>query len=252
MTAAFELSGKVALVTGGGTGIGRSIAGALAAAGADVIVCGRRMAVCETACAELRAAGFAAVARQCDVSEPAQVDAMVDALVERFGRVDILVNNAGIGGAAKSVLELEFSQWQHTLAVNLTGTFLCSRAVGRHMVRHGRGKIINIASIGSFLPLPHSADYCASKGGVMMLTRAMALELIRHGVHVNAICPGYIETELNGDTIGRVAAHVHRRVPAGRIGHADDVGGAAVFLASAASDYMVGASIVIDGGVLLR
>lgn len=253
MAEAFDLRGRVALVTGGGSGIGRGIAAALAAAGADIVLCGRRLAVCEAACEALRkAAGVETMACRCDVSESAQVEAMVGAVVARFGRIDVLVNNAGVGGAARSFLEIELSQWQRTLAVNLTGAFLCSQAVGRHMVRQGRGKIINVASVGSFLPLPHSADYSASKGGLMMLTRAMALELIRCGVHVNAICPGFVETELNGDTIRKMAAEVHRRVPAGRMGRVDDIGGAAVFLASAASDYMVGASLVIDGGVMLR
>lgn len=253
MSKPFDLRGRLALVTGGGSGIGRGIAAALAAAGADLVLCGRRIAVCETACAELRdAANIGAFAYQCDVGEPGQVEAMVEALIARFGRIDILVNNAGIGGAAQSVLEIDLSQWQRTLAINLTGAFLCSQAVARHMVRQGRGKIINVASVGSFLPLPHAADYCASKGGLLMLTRAMALELIRHGVHVNAICPGFVETELNGDTLRKMAAEVQRRVPAGRMGQIHDIGGAAVFLASEASDYVVGAHLVIDGGVMLR
>lgn len=249
---AFDLSGRVAIVTGGGRGIGLGIARALASAGARLLLCGRHLETCETACAALRADGVDATPWRCDVSRAHEVEDMVAGAMDRYGHIDILVNNAGIGGAAKPALELSLEQWQETLAINLTGTFLCAQAVGRRMVRQGSGKIINIASVGSFIALPCSLDYSASKGGVLMLTRALALELIRHNVHVNAICPGYVATDLNGETLDRVAANVKRKVPAGRVGICDDIGGAAVFLASSASDYMVGASVVIDGGVMLR
>lgn len=252
MNAAFDLSGKLAIITGGGSGIGRGIARALAKAGADIALCGRRLSVCETACAEIRQTGVAAEAFRCDVSQQNEVEAMVAAVIERFGRIDILVNNAGIAGAAQPFLDITLEQWRQTIDINLTGMFLCSQAVGRHMVREGHGKIINVASVGSFLPLPCSADYSASKGGVMMLTRAMALELIRHNIQVNAVCPGYIATELKQDTIERVAEKAARKVPAGRIGRSEEVAGAVVFLASSASDYMVGSSVVIDGGIMLK
>ena len=252
MNAAFDLSGKLAIVTGGGSGIGLGIARALAKAGADIALCGRRLSVCEKACDEIRAAGVKAEAFRCDVSQQNEVEAMVAAVIERFGSIDILINNAGIAGAAQPFLDIALEQWRQTIDINLTGMFLCSQAVGRHMVRERRGKIINIASVGSFLPLPCSADYSASKGGVMMLTRAMALELIRHNIQVNAICPGYIATELKQDTIDRVAEKAARKVPAGRIGRSEDVAGAVVFLASSASDYMVGSSVVIDGGIMLK
>ncbi|RIK95011.1 MAG: hypothetical protein DCC73_01085 [Proteobacteria bacterium] len=252
MNAAFDLSGKLAIITGGGSGIGRGIARALAKAGADIALCGRRLSVCETACAEIRQTGVAAEAFRCDVSQQNEVEAMVAAVIERFGRIDILVNNAGIAGAAQPFLDITLEQWRQTIDINLTGMFLCSQAVGRHMVREGHGKIINVASVGSFLPLPCSADYSASKGGVMMLTRAMALELIRHNIQVNAVCPGYIATELKQDTIERVAEKAARKVPAGRIGRSEEVAGVVVFLASSASDYMVGSSVVIDGGIMLK
>lgn len=252
MNAAFDLSGKLAIITGGGSGIGRGIARALAKAGADIALCGRRLSVCETACAEIRQVGVAAEAFRCDVSQQNEVEAMVAAVIERFGRIDILVNNAGIAGAAQPFLDIALEQWRQTIDINLTGMFLCAQAVGRHMVRERRGKIINVASVGSFLPLPCSADYSASKGGVMMLTRAMALELIRHNIQVNAVCPGYIATELKQDTIERVAEKAARKVPAGRIGRSEEVAGAVVFLASSASDYMVGSSVVIDGGIMLK
>lgn len=252
MNATFDLSGKTAIVTGGGSGIGLGIARALAKAGADIALCGRRLSVCEKACDEIRAAGVKAEAFRCDVSQQSEVEAMVAAVIERFGCIGILVNNAGIAGAAQPFLDIPLKEWQQTIAINLTGMFLCAQAVGRHMVREQRGKIINVASVGSFLPLPCSADYSASKGGVMMLTRAMALELIRHNIQVNAVCPGYIATELKQDTIERVAEKAARKVPAGRIGRSEDVAGAVVFLASSASDYMVGSSVVIDGGIMLK
>lgn len=252
MSVTFDLTGRVAIVTGGGSGIGLGIARALAGAGARVALCGRRLVVCEAACEAIRAAGSEAAAYRCDVTQRAEVEAMVDDVVARFGRVDVLVNNAGTGGAARLFLDIEPAQWQETIAINLTGMFLCAQAVGRRMVSQGNGKIINIASVGSFLPLPCSADYSASKGGVMMLTRAMALELVRHNIQVNALCPGYIDTGLNPRTIERVTAAAASKVPAGRIGRCEDVAGAAVFLASEASDYMVGTSIVVDGGVMLK
>lgn len=252
MSGPFDLSGRVALVTGGGTGIGRGIAGALAAAGARVALCGRRRSVCEAACDSLRAGGAETLALGCDVSDPPAVEATVAAVVGHFGRLDILVNNAGTSGAARDCLELDFAAWQQTLSTNLDGVFLCSQAAARQMVRQGGGKIINIASVGSFLPLPFSADYSASKGGVMMLTRAMALELVRHNIQVNAVCPGYVDTGLNPTTRDRVLQKIGRKVPAGRIGRPEDVAAAVVYLASPASDYVVGASIVVDGGVMLK
>ena len=247
----FDLDGKVAIVTGGGSGIGLGIARALAGAGASLLLCAKRRDRCEKACAELAALGVDAIAQRCDVSDAKEVGQMVDAAKAHFGHIDILVNNAGISGSARPALEITLEEWQRTIAVNLTGTFLCSQAVGRQMKHQGGGKIINIASVGAFKPLPLSSDYSASKGGVLMLTRVLAIELIRHNIHVNAICPGYVATELQPDSIKSVATRAARKIPAGRIGTTGDMGGAAVFLASAASDYLVGASIVADGGVML-
>jgi NAD(P)-dependent dehydrogenase (short-subunit alcohol dehydrogenase family) len=252
MSGLFDLSGRVAIVTGGGTGIGLGIARALAGAGAALAICGRRLEVCESACDELQASGALATAWRCDVTSPAEVEAMVAGVLARFGHIDILVNNAGTTGAAQECLEIDLGQWRQTLATNLDGVFLCSQAVARRMVPQRHGKIINIASIGSFLPLPMSADYSASTGGVLMLTRAMALELVRHNIQVNAICPGYVDTGFNPATTERVLAGIGRKVPAGHIGQPADLAGAAVLLASPASDYMVGSSIVIDGGVMLK
>lgn len=250
---AFDLQGKVALVTGGATGIGLGIAHGLAQAGAAIAICGRRPERLTAACAELSVHGISTLGLVCDVSHGGEVIAMMNDTVHQLGRIDILVNNAGVTGAGKSLLDLELTDWQQTLDTNLTGVMLCSQAAARHMVRQGwGGKIINIASIGAFKPLPHSGDYCASKGGVLMLTRAIALDLIKHNINVNAICPGYFGTDLNRAQLAKIEAQASKRIPSGRVGDARQLQGAAVLLASAASDYMVGSSIVIDGGVMLR
>lgn len=248
----FDLQGKVALVTGGATGIGLGIAHGFAAAGAAVVICGRRANRCEAACTELAAHQVPTLGLSCDVSKADEVAMMVSQTVRRFGRIDILVNNAGVTGAAKSLLDLELADWCRTLEINLTGVMLCSQAVARHMVRQGGGKIINIASVGAFKPLPHSADYCASKAGVLLLTRTMALELIRHKINVNAICPGYFATELNRETLAKMGAQAAARIPAGYVAEVHHIQGAALLLASSASDYMVGSAIAVDGGVMLK
>lgn len=248
----FDLSGNVAIVTGGATGIGSGISQALAAAGANIVICGRRLERCENVCAKISELGVDAIPYRCDVSIQEDVERVMEEVIKRYDRIDILVNNAGIPGSAKPVLEIDLQEWRETLSINLTGAFLCSQAAARHMKKQGKGKIINIASVGSFKPLPCSADYSASKGGMLMLTRVTALELIRHGINVNAICPGYIDTEFEADAINNVSGKFETKIPAGRLGGTDDIGGAAVFLASSASDYMVGASVVVDGGVMLK
>jgi len=246
------LSGKTAIVTGGGSGIGRAIAKALAQAGANVVVCGRRVSSCDQTCAELSAFPIQTLAVGCDVTAPADVERMVAAALDRFGRVDILVNNAGVPGAAKSLLEMPMDAWERTLKTNLTGVMLCSQAVARHMVTAGGGKIINVASIGAVKVLAKSSDYCASKAGVVQLTKAMALELARHGIQANAICPGYIATEFAPDLLLNAQESAKKWVPARRLGEPSEVADLAVFLASSASDYVVGSSFVVDGGFQLR
>jgi len=251
-SAPFDLQGKVALVTGGATGIGLGIAHGLAQAGAAVAICGRRRDRLDAAAAELAVHGGATLGLVCDVSSREQVTAAVSSIVERFGRIDVLVNNAGITGAARSILDIEPADWQRTLDINLTGMMLCSQAVARRMVAQGGGKIINVASIGAYKPLPHSSDYCASKGGVLMFTRAIALDLIKYHINVNAICPGYVATEFIPQPDAKITAQAAKRIPLGRMADPRQLQGAALLLASAASDYMVGSSIVIDGGVMLR
>ncbi|PCJ31886.1 MAG: gluconate 5-dehydrogenase [Alphaproteobacteria bacterium] len=247
-----DIKGKVALITGGATGIGFGIAEGFAEAGAHIAICSRRLERCQSAAEKLSRHNVKTFAAECDVSSPDSVTAMVDAVIEKFGRIDILVNNAGITGAAKPFMDIEFSEWDKTQSINLGGIFNCSKIIVPHMISQGGGKIINIASVAFFKPLPNSADYCASKGGVILLTRAMALDLIRHNINVNAICPGFFATELNSDMLERAEADAKKRVPARRIGNVRDIRGTALLLASSASDYMVGTEIVVDGGIRLR
>lgn len=248
----FDLSGKTAVITGGATGLGYRMAEGLAQAGANIVICGRRLDRCQKACAELAEKGARTLPIQCDVSLAAEVAAMIDATIKKFGCIDILVNNAGITGGAKPIHKISESEWDNTQATNLKGVFLCSRAAATKMIAQGGGRIINIASIGATKPLPLSGDYSASKAGVVALTRTMALELIRHNIHVNAISPGYFVTDLNPVAIERVEAQAAKRIPIGRVGSADEIKGLIIFLASSASDYVVGEDIVIDGGVMHR
>ncbi len=248
----FDLQGKTAIITGGATGLGFAMAEGLAQGGANIVICGRRMRLCEEACSQLAAQGTRALPVRCDVSEASHVEDMVAATLREFGSLDILVNNAGITGSAKAVHEISEQEWDDTLAINLKGAFLCSRAAAKEMIARGGGKIINVASIGATKPLPLSADYSASKAGVIALTRTMALELIRHNIHVNAICPGYFTTEFNSETLERAKMQAEKRIPIGRTGDAEEIKGLIVFLASSASNYLVGEDIVIDGGVMHR
>jgi NAD(P)-dependent dehydrogenase (short-subunit alcohol dehydrogenase family) len=186
---------------------------------------------------------------RCDVSQVQDAEDMITSTVDKFGRVDILFNNAGITGAAKAVVDMPDEEWHETLGINLSGIFFCSRAAAREMIKQNEGKIINVTSGASFQPLENSGDYCASKGGALLLTKVMALELIRYNINVNALCPGVFNTELNPVLGARVQKLVKKIIPIGRIGEIEEMKGLAVFLASAASNYLVGSAVLIDGGV---
>ncbi|HST37668.1 MAG TPA: 2-dehydro-3-deoxy-D-gluconate 5-dehydrogenase KduD [Allosphingosinicella sp.] len=248
---AFDLAGKVALVTGANTGIGQAIALALAGAGADVALAGRTMAV-ETE-AQIRALGRKAVLIEADVAEDRAADGIVEAVLETLGGLDILVNNAGIIRRADAV-DFTAEDWDAVLDVNLTSLFFLCQQAGRHMIGKGRGKIINIASMLSFQGGVRVPSYTASKSAVAGLTKALANEWAGKGVNVNAIAPGYIATnntvELQADEARN--RQILERIPAGRWGNPGDIGGAAVFLASAASDYVHGHILAVDGGWLAR
>jgi 2-dehydro-3-deoxy-D-gluconate 5-dehydrogenase len=247
----FDLTGRVALVTGANTGIGQAIALALAGAGAEVALAGRTLA--EETEAQVRAAGGRAVLIEADVAAPGAAHGMVEATVATLGGLDILINNAGIIRRADAV---DFSEedWDAVLAVNLKALFLLSQEAGRRMIAQGRGKIVNIASMLSFQGGVRVPAYTASKSAVAGLTRALANEWAAKGVNVNAIAPGYIATNntaaLKADETRN--RQILERIPAGRWGAPSDIGGAAVFLASAASDYVNGHILAVDGGWLAR
>jgi NAD(P)-dependent dehydrogenase (short-subunit alcohol dehydrogenase family) len=248
-----KLDGKTAIVTGARRGIGRATALALAREGANVVVSDTNQEGCQTVVDELEELGRKGLALKCDVSSSDEVDGMVKRTVAEFGGVDILVNNAGIL-AFKPFLELTDEDWDRTLNVNLKGQFLCARAAAKEMVKNKWGRIINIASIssgGCGIAFPLIAHYTASKGGVVALTEALALELTSQGINVNAICPGAIDTDMaKGVKEGGQLAQVLARIPKGRLGQPEEIASLAVFLASGESDYISGAAIVIDGGWL--
>jgi NAD(P)-dependent dehydrogenase (short-subunit alcohol dehydrogenase family) len=250
----FDLTGKTAIVTGGGTGIGRQIAQALAESGADIVVSARNAARCESAAAELEGLGVRALALGCDVRDPDSIGSVVTRTVEAFGRVDILVNNAGTSWGA-SPEDVPLAAWQKVIDVNLTGAFLFSQAVGRELIRQGEGgKIINIASVAAFRGAdPAAMDavaYNASKGGLVALTIDLAVKWARHRICVNAIAPGWFPSDMSETVLARSGDLLRARIPLRRFGGSDDLKGAAVFLASPASDFVTGATLPVDGGQL--
>lgn len=245
----FSLAGKVALVTGGNSGIGRAIASAFRQAGAAVAVGARRMDRNEEAVAAL---GTDAVAVELDVRDEASVERAVAAVVARFGRLDILVNNAGVVNR-KSVLDLDLAAWENVLAVNLTGPFLCTKHTGRIMKAQAAGKIINISSIWGLVAPSRGLQvgYTASKHGVIGLTKVNAAELAEYGIQVNAIAPGYFVTEMTAELQGTpIEQAIKRRTPSGRLGDTAQLAATAVFLASSAADHVTGVCIPVDGGFL--
>lgn len=251
MSNPFDLAGRVAAVTGANTGIGQAIALALAAAGADVALIGRTPAT-DTA-EQVRALGRRAEIVSADLSTIAPVEAVVSQVVETLGGIDILVNNAGIIRRADS-LDFTEADWDAVIDTNLKSVFFLCQAAGRHMVAKGRGKIVNIASMLTFQGGVRVPSYTASKSGIGGLTKLLANEWAAKGVNVNAIAPGYIATNntaaLQADETRN--RQIVERIPAGRWGDAGDLGGAAVFLASAASDYVNGHVLAVDGGWLAR
>ena len=246
----FDLSGKTAIVTGGGSGIGRQMAQALAEAGANLVLCARKVERCEEAAAELAKVGVRTLGLKCDVRNPPEVQAVVDRTRDELGRIDVLVNNAGtVWGAPPEDMPLE--GWQKVIDVNLTGVFLFSQAVGRTMIEQGGGKIVNIASVAGLGGAPpevmNAIAYNASKGGVIAFTRDLACKWARHAINVNAIAPGWFPSEMSRfvlDSRPEVVEHI----PLRRFGGGDDLKGAILYLASAASDYVTGHTLVVDGG----
>lgn len=247
----FDLSGRVALITGGSIGLGRQMAEGLAEMGADVALCARKKERCEEAAHELGKLGVRTAALACDVKDPESVQSAVNATLAQFGRIDILINNAGISWGAP-VEQMSLADWNKVLETNLTGTFLCSQAVGKAMARQSGGKIINVASIaglrGASPDTVQAIGYHASKGGVIAFTRDLAWKFAPHNIQVNALAPGWFPTHMSGWLIEHKKEELLKHIPLRRFGSEHDLKGAAVFLASAASDYVTGHVLVVDGG----
>ena len=253
MAIALDLSGTVALVTGASRGLGQAIAMALASAGADLALAARTMPDLRRTAEAAAAHGIRAEVFSCDVRKPEDIRTLVEGTVASFGRIDVLVNNAGISGTEKACLDLEAEDWEDTLAVDLTGPALLAKAAGRVMAGQRRGRIINIASLAATRAIPYLGPYCASKAALVQLTRVMALELARHNVQVNAICPGYFATPMNEHFFATPQGQeiIRRTIPMRRLGQPEELGPIVVFLASDAAKFMTGSVIAIDGGQAL-
>lgn len=246
----FDLTGRVAIVTGGSRGLGLEMAEGLAEAGARLMLCARREEWLLPAVADLRGRGVTVEGLTCDVAKLDQVQAVVDRTLATYGRIDILVNNAGVTWAAPPE-DMPVDKWQQVIDVNLTGAFLFSQAAGREMLKAGYGRIINVSSIAGIIASvkgPHYAAYAASKAGLMGLTRELAATWGRQGIRVNAIAPGYFHSRLADGAIAMVEPELKAISPMGRVGAAGELKGVVVFLAADASNYITGQVMVVDGG----
>jgi NAD(P)-dependent dehydrogenase (short-subunit alcohol dehydrogenase family) len=251
LPAPLDLSQRVAIVTGASQGIGRAIALCLARWGARVALVARNAEGLAHTARLVQEAGSDACVVATDVTSAQQIQAMVEATLARFGRIDILVNNAGVM-LQQPLLELTEGDWHRVLDTNLTSMFLCCQWVGKHFVAQQRGKIINIASHWGFIGVSNVAPYCASKGGVVQLSRALAIEWARYNITVNAVAPGYIATEMNEEarhTEG-LRNHMLRQIPLRRFGEPDEIGHTVAFLSSDAANFITGQTLVVDGGQL--
>ena len=249
----FDLTGRAAIVTGGSRGLGQEIAEGLAEAGAAVMLCARREEWLTPTLEEFRGRGFRAEGRVCDVSNPEQVQAVVDATMAAFGRVDILVNNAGISWGERPE-SMPVEKFRKVLDTNLTGAFLFSQAAGREMLKAGRGVIINTSSTAAFKSAvhgPHYAGYVSSKAALIGLTHELAATWGPHGIRVNAIAPGFFHSRLADPVIDKVEPDLQQRNPIPRVGAAGELKGVALFLASDASSYITGQTIIVDGGATI-
>ena len=246
----FDLSGRTAIVTGGSRGLGLEMAEGLAEAGARLMLCARREEWLGPAVDGLRARGFDAAGTLCDVSNPSDVDDVVSKTMAAYGAIDILINNAGLSwGAAPETMPLE--KWQKVLETNLTGAFLFAQAAGRRMLEREYGRIVNIASVAGLqgsVNGPHYAGYAASKAGLMGLTRELAASWGRRGIRVNAVAPGFFHSRLADPVIPLAEPNIKAFSPIPRVGAPGELKGVVVFLASDASNYITGQTIVVDGG----
>lgn len=244
------LKNKIAVVTGSTKGLGYGIALAYARAGANIVVVSRNERECKEVTRTIEGMGQKALPVAVDLSRQEDINKLVAATLDAFGRIDVLVNNVGTA-VTKAAEELQPDDWDRVLNLNLRGVFLCTQAVGRHMIQRGQGgKIINVASILGLVAERYVLPYCVAKGGVIQLTRALALEWAKHNIQVNALCPGYVKTPMNERELSdpKVYQHILKKIPMRRLGEVEEVAGAALFLASEASNYMTGQTLVIDGG----
>ena len=246
----FDLTGRVAIVTGGSRGLGQEMAEGLGEAGAKLMLCARREEWLTPAVKEMRARGFTVEGCVCDVSKPSEVQSVVDRTVAAYGKVDILINNAGVTWG-ESPEKMPIDKWQRVIDTNLTGAFLFSQAAARDMLQRQYGRIINIASIAGLqgsVNGPHYAGYAASKAGLMGLTRELAASWGRQGIRVNAIAPGFFHSRMADAAIPMAEPGIKAFSPIPRVGDAGELKGVAVFLAADASNYITGQVIVVDGG----
>jgi NAD(P)-dependent dehydrogenase (short-subunit alcohol dehydrogenase family) len=254
----FSLKGKVAIVTGGSRGIGQGIAFGFAKAGARVVVTSRKAQDLEATAKEIRSFGGEALVIPAHLGKPEEIQRVVDAVMAKYGRIDILVNNAGASPAMGTVLDSDERLWDTVMNLNMKGLYFLSQACARIMKNQGGGKIINVASIDGFKPEPFVSIYSISKAGVRMITKAFAAELAPYNIQVNTIAPGPVKTKmmdshwsnLSPEEARKAKEALEKILPMHRLGHPDDIAGAAVYLASEASSYTTGTEIIIDGGVL--
>jgi gluconate 5-dehydrogenase len=246
----FDLGGRLCVVTGGGRGIGRSIASALAAHGGRVVVTGRSEDTLKAAAEDIRAGGGEADWLTADMRSEDEVVRLARTVEERFGPAHVLVNNAGIDPTYKSVEKTSLDEWSAIIGTNLTGVFLACREFGRQMLAAGRGSVVNVGSVAGRTGLGRSAPYCASKGGVELMSKAMAIDWAMKGVRVNSVAPAFVKTDLTSQLLDHPVhgARIGDRTPMGRLGRTDEIAGAVVFLASDASALMTGSALVVDGG----
>lgn len=249
----FDLTGKVAIVTGGGRGIGLQMAEGLAEMGASIVLCSRKVENCLKSAQAFSGMGYKAMALPCDVTSTAGIQEVVDSVLQKFGRVDILVNNSGVSWGATPE-EFPLKGWQKVIDTNLTGVFLFSQIAGRVMIRQKKGNIINISSImgitGMESDAADSIGYSASKGALITFTKDLAAKWAKYNIRVNALAPGWFPSDMTEWILGKQGEKILKHIPMGRFGKGEELKGALVFLASEASSYITGSIIPVDGGYL--
>ena len=246
----FDVKGKICVVTGSTKGIGKGIAEALAENGGTVVICSRKQNECDAVAAEIREKyGVDAIGVSADITKTEAIENLFNTVMEKYGRVDVLVNNAG-SAITKRAEDLTEEDFDHVLALDLRAVFFCSQAAGKIMIKQKSGKIISIASVLGVVADKQVLPYCVAKGGVLQMTRALALEWAKYNIQVNAICPGYVITELNRKelTDEKIGGGLLRKTAMRRFGEVEEIAGAAVYLASDASSYTTGEPIIVDGG----